>query len=159
MMPKLRLGFCAALFAAALTTPAAADTVITVKSDQAKMLNIAGVAGTVVVGNPNIADVSVRGSQVFVHGKIQGVTNVIILDREGVQLASIEVNVESGAGSPIAVYGAGRRYSYNCAPNCEASLHVGDSYEDYFKILAQENANKTGLASGTVAADAGGGTK
>ena len=151
-MSKLHVSFCAALLAAALATPAAADTAITVKADQAKMLNIAGLAGTVVVGNPNIADVSVRGSQVFVHGRIQGATNVIILDREGVQLASIEVNVETGGGNPVAVYGAGRRFSYNCAPNCESTLQVGDSYEDYFKLLAQENGSKTGLASGTVSA-------
>ena len=151
-MSKLHVGFSAALLAAALAAPAAADTTITVKADQAKMLNIAGLAGTVVVGNPNIADVSVRGSQVFVHGRIQGATNVIILDREGVQLASIEVNVETGGGNPVIVYGAGRRFSYNCAPNCESTLQVGDSYEDYFKLLAQQNANKTGLASGTVSA-------
>jgi hypothetical protein len=151
-MSKLHVSFCAALLAAALAAPAAADTAITVKADQAKMLNIAGLAGTVVVGNPNIADVSVRGSQVFVHGRIQGATNVIILDREGVQLASIEVNVETGGGNPVVVYGAGRRFSYNCAPNCESTLQVGDSYEDYFKLLAQENGSKTGLASGTVSA-------
>jgi hypothetical protein len=154
-MSKLRLSVCAALLATALAVPAAAETTVTVKTDQAKMLNIAGVAGTVVVGNPNIADVTVRGTQVFVHGRIQGATNVIILDREGTQLANIEVSVETGTSGAMAVYGAGRRYSYNCAPNCESSLHVGDSYEDYFKLLAQENANKTGLAQGTVSASIG----
>jgi hypothetical protein len=152
-MTKFQLGLCAALIAAIpFATPAVAETPVTVKTDQAKMLTIAGQAGTVVVGNPNIADVSVRGNLVFVHGKNQGATNVIVLDRDGNQLAAMEVNVDGVGGHPVAVFGSGRRFSYNCSPLCEPTLQVGDSNEDYFKILAQQNANKGGLASGTVAA-------
>lgn len=150
-MLKLHLGLAAAIATVILATPAHAETQVVVKTDQAKMLNIAGQAGTVVVGNPNIADVSVRGTQVFVHGKNQGMTNVIVLDREGNQLAMLEVNVDTAGGNPIAVFGAGRRYSYNCVPACEPVLQVGDSDADYFKILAQQNANKGALAVGSAA--------
>jgi Pilus formation protein N terminal region len=154
-MSKLHLGICAALlFTISFAAPAAAETVINVTVDKAKMLNIAGQAGTVVVGNPNIADVSVRGSQVFIHGRTQGATNVIVLDRDGNQLAALEVNVDTQGTAAMAVYGAGRRYSYNCAPSCEPTLQVGDSYDDYFKMIAQENGNKTGLGAGTAASDA-----
>lgn len=155
-MSKLHLGLCATILAAAwFAAPAAADSVVNVKLDQARMINVAGLAGTVVVGNPNIADVSVRGTQVFLHGKNQGATNVIVLDRDGNQLAAMEVNVEAVGGNPVAIFGAGRRYSYNCAPICEPTLQVGDSYEDYFKYLAQQNANKGGLATGAVTSSAG----
>lgn len=154
-MSRLHSGFCAiALAALAAASAALAETSITIRTDQAKLLNIAGVAGTVVVGNPSIADVSVRGSQVFIHGKSQGATNVLVLDREGNQLAGIDVNVETVGGGAVAVFGSGRRYSYNCAPSCEPVMQSGDSFDDYFKFLAQQNASKSGLATGAVEASA-----
>jgi Flp pilus assembly secretin CpaC len=147
-MFKLKIGLSAAFAAGLLMTwPAHAEPVI-VKVDQAKMINIAGQAGTVVVGNPNIADVSVRGSQVFVHGRTQGATNLIILDRDGNQLAMVEVNVDTQGGQPVAVFRGGPRNSYNCAPICESTLQIGDQNDAYFKILAEQNGAKGILATG-----------
>jgi hypothetical protein len=102
----------------------------------------------VVVGNPNIADVTVRGSQVFVHGRTQGATNMIILDRDGNQLAMVEVNVSTTGGSPTTVFYGGPRNSYNCAPICEPSLQIGDQHDAFFKILAEQNGAKGSLATG-----------
>jgi Flp pilus assembly secretin CpaC len=147
-MSKLGWALCAAIGAVVFAAPVLAQTAMTVKTDQAKMISVAGVAGTVVVGNPSIADVSVRGMQVFVHGKSQGATNIIVLDRQGVQIANLEVNVESVGGGAVAVFQSGRRYSLNCGPTCEPVLQVGDSFDDYFKPNSQATAVKSALASG-----------
>lgn len=153
-MLKFKLGLSAALIAAlALASPAQAESSVTVKVDQAMMINIAGQAGTVVVGNPNIADITVRGTQVFVHGKNQGTTNMIVLDRDGNQLAMVEVNVDTTGGHPTTVFYGGARNSYNCVPICEPTLQVGDQNEAFFKILAEQNSVKGALATGSAATE------
>src|SRR5262245_38774613 len=141
-----RLGLAALL---ASTTSAAFAADVVVLSDQAKLVSISGgEPATVVVGNPNIADVTVQGKQVFVHGRNYGTTNMIVLDRDGNQLSAFDVTVQLGGTNNVAIYKRGKRYSYVCATGCESVLQVGDSLEDYFKPVSDENGVKGGLATG-----------
>ena len=128
--------------------PALAATDLILTADQAKLLAVTGEPGTIVIGNPNIADVTVQGSQVFVHGRNYGTTNMIVFDRDGNQLAAFDITVMMGGSHNLTVYKAGGRFSYACAPNCEASLQVGDA-TDYFDNASKQMAGKTGLATGT----------
>ncbi|CAN5344954.1 pilus assembly protein N-terminal domain-containing protein [soil metagenome] len=125
---------------------AATDLILT--ADQAKLLAVSGEPGTIVVGNPNIADVTVQGKQVFVHGRNYGTTNMIIFDRDGNQLTALDVTVTMGGNHNLSVYRAGGRYSYTCAPECEMTLQVGDAAE-YFDGNSKQMTGKTGLATGT----------
>src|SRR6185436_2393149 len=135
-----------ALFAASYSAPALAAADVVVMSDEAKVVNINGEPGTIVVGNPNIADVTVQGSQIFVHGRNFGSTNMIVLDHDGKQLAALDITVMEGGNSNVDVYRGGGRHSYVCAPSCQASLQVGDKWE-YFESISKENAAKGGLAT------------
>jgi Flp pilus assembly secretin CpaC len=126
----------------------AAATEITVVADQARMISVPGETGTVVVGNPNIADVTMQGNNVFVHGRNYGTTNVIFIDRDGNQLASLDVMVTNGASREINVFRAGSRFSYSCAGTCEAATQIGDN-SDYFKAVAEQNTAKGALATGS----------
>jgi hypothetical protein len=141
-----RLGL-AAVLAACISASAFAATDVVVLNDQAKIVSISnGKPATVVVGNPNIADVTVQGTQIFVHGRNFGTTNMIVLDREGKQLSAFDVTVMLGGTNNVAVYKAGRRYSLVCADSCETMLQVGD-FIDHFKSISDEIGTKGGLAT------------
>ena len=131
---------------APLTSAAFGGTEITVVADQARMVSIPGEVGTVVVGNPNIADVTIQGSNAFVHGRNYGSTNVIFMDRDGNQIAALDVLVTNGASREVNIFRAGSRYSYNCAGTCETALQVGDN-ADYFKAVGEQSSLKSGLAT------------
>jgi hypothetical protein len=143
-----RLGL-AVLLAGLAAAPALATPDVVVMNDQAKLVEIpGGEPATVVVGNPNIADVTVQGNQIFVHGRNFGTTNMIVLDREGKQLSAFDVTVMLGGTNNVAIYKAGRRFSFVCASDCEAMLQVGDHLE-YFKNTSDEIGAKGGLATGS----------
>ena len=133
--------------------PAIAASDMVVMQDQAKMLSLTGEAATVVVGNPSIADVSVQGTNVFVHGRSYGTTNVIVLDGEGNQLAMLDVTVMKARGHGINVFRAGAKYSYACAPTCESTPEPGDQ-KDYFSDTMGHIKVKSDNATGTAKATA-----
>lgn len=141
------LAFAAALLSLASTAEAASD--VTIFADQAKIIQVSGQPGTVVVGNPSIADVSVQGERVVLMGRNYGVTNVIILDRDGRQLAALDVTVQITDKNAVHVFKAGGRMSLACAPVCEQTLQVGDEVTKVFEPLAKEITTKGGIASGT----------
>jgi Pilus formation protein N terminal region len=130
-----------------LAAPAFAGTEVVIVADQAKMISVPGEPGTVVVGNPNIADVTIQGENVFLHGRNYGSTNVIFLDRDGRQIAALDVIVTNAGTRDLNVYRAGSRFTYNCVSTCETTTQVGDNAE-YFKGVAEQGQSKGGLATG-----------
>jgi len=74
--------------------PAAQELVV--KTDQTQLISISGTPGTVVIGNPSIADVTVHGNKLFVHGRAFGSTSLIILDENGNQLSALDITVMLG---------------------------------------------------------------
>lgn len=147
-MPR-RFAFAALLATFILPTAglALAGTDVVVMADQAKLLSVGGEPSTIVVGNPSIADVTVQGSNVFVHGRNFGSTNLIVLDKEGNQLANLDVTVMQGGNNNLTVFRGGGKYSYVCAPQCQVVTQVGDKVE-YFDAVADGTTKKTGLATG-----------
>jgi Flp pilus assembly secretin CpaC len=141
-----RLAIAAVLLS--LTPAARAANDVTILADQAKILSVSGQPGTVVVGNPNIADVSVQGEQVVLVGRNFGVTNLIVLDRDGKQLAALDVTVQYPDKNAVHVFKAAGRMSLVCAPVCEQTLQVGDDLPRVFKPLAEEIGAKGDLANG-----------
>ena len=150
-MKLLRTTF-SALSLAFLTTLASASEELVIKSDQTQLLSISGTPGTVVIGNPSIADATVHDNKVFLHGRASGSTNLIILDQEGNQLATFDVTVQIGGNNNVAVFKAATRFSYTCAPLCEAAMQVGDDVpwtDDIIKL----NGKKLDLATGKSSAE------
>lgn len=139
---------CAAMLVA-LTSPVLAASDVVIYTDQAKILSLSGQPGMVVVGNPSIADVTVRGDQVVLMGRNYGVTNLIILDREGNQLAALDVTVQITDKNAVHVFKAGGRTSLACAPTCEQTLQVGDDGTRAFDPLSKQMQTKSDMASGS----------
>jgi len=107
-------------------TAVAADT-IDVVLDQAQILRLPDRVGTIVVGNPLIADVSVQsGGLMVVTGKGYGRTNVIALDHHGAVLLEKAIQVQ-GPYNVVVIYRGVDRESYSCAPKCERWITLGDT--------------------------------
>ncbi|NJM30443.1 MAG: hypothetical protein HC855_10360 [Rhizobiales bacterium] len=120
---------------------------LVVKADQTQVITLPGNPGVVVVGNPSMADATVAGNQVFVHGKLFGTTNIIILDVDGNQMAAFEVTVMRPAQSAMVMYKGGSAFSYVCAPDCEMTFHIGDQINRYAGVT-EEAKQKIQLATG-----------
>ena len=140
-----------ALCAAAWAGPALAGTEVVLRTDEAKIISVSGEPGTVVVGNPSIADVTVRRDQLFVMGRSFGSTNMIVLDREGNQLASLDVIVTMGGSKNVQVFKAGTRMTYACSPECEATMQIGDRAEFFDGVGKQIGARSETAAGGAKA--------
>ena len=125
---------------------AAAETAITIYSDQARVLPVKGQVATAIVGNPLFADASVRPGMIVVHGRHFGTTNVLVLDSAGNELANFEVTVQQSPNSRVTVFQAGGSTTYTCGSDCETTLEVGDA-ADQFKKIQEEMSTKYGLAT------------
>ena len=136
-----------------------AGSPITVLTDHTQLIELSAEAGTVVVGNPSIADVSVNGKQVFLHGRAFGDTNVMILDVNGNQLANFDVNVNHEVDNQVAIYSAtskaeqlAARFTYTCNPTCQRVMIPGDEHVTFSYILG-DNDSKSKLATGNKTKD------
>lgn len=152
---KAKLSFLRATAAAAAAfagwSGAAAEELV-VKTDQTQILKIDGSPGTVIVGNPSFADVTVHGKQIFVHGRAFGTTNLIVLDETGNELVNYELTVMQSETNSVGLFKAGSRYSLVCAPNCEGTLQVGDN-STWFGLVSDGAKQKTNLATGKTSAE------
>ncbi|MEM9939079.1 MAG: pilus assembly protein N-terminal domain-containing protein [Pseudomonadota bacterium] len=115
---------------------------LTVEAGKSKPIRIKGDAASVVIGNPNIADVGVHDEHLlFVSGKTFGTTNLLVFDKDGKTLFAADLVVTTNTSNLVTVNRAGRDFSYDCAPSCRAGLSVGDDpqhYTEVFNQLAQQ---------------------
>jgi Flp pilus assembly secretin CpaC len=116
--------FAAAALIAA--QPALAET-LTVRLDQSAPVRLSAPARDVVVGNPNIADITMLDARhLVVLGKAYGVTNLLVMDAAGRTILDRQV-VVSSADSAMAYYRGGQTVSYACAERCERVGASGDA--------------------------------
>lgn len=93
-MRRLSLLVPALCAAAAAAVPAAASVRLAVPISHAARLQIPGAAGSVVVGDPAVADALVIDRHtIYVQGKAYGQTEIVVLDREGHQIWQGDVAV------------------------------------------------------------------
>jgi len=124
---------------------------ISVVLDQAAVLKLPNRVGTVVVGNPLIADVSVQtNGMMVITGKGYGVTNMFVLDRGGSVLMESTVQV-LGPPDSVIVYRGVDRESYSCAPNCERRINLGDKPEYFDANIGQTGSRNSGATNATTA--------
>jgi hypothetical protein len=102
-------------------SPAFADSLV-VPIDHSTRLSIRGQAASVVIGNPQVADVTVIDTHtVFVSGRGYGETDVVVLDHAGRTLYQGEVIVAAPEGGRVSVYRGSARTDLACAPACAVS--------------------------------------
>lgn len=159
-MFKYSVLFSSALcaFIAVADQAAFAGSPITIQTDKTQMIALTQDPGTVVVGNPSIADISVDGKRVFLHGRSYGDTNILILDAQGNQLANFDVSVTHDDKNEVAIFAAtslpadhASRFSYACDPLCQKTTIVGDNVKAFGEIAGM-NSQKYSLALGSTTA-------
>jgi hypothetical protein len=140
------LALCALAMVAA--KPAAAETELIVKYDQSQILKLPRTAADIIIGNPTIADVSVQtGTMLVVTGKGFGITNMIVLDAEREVITEYRVLVIRESGRVVNLQKGAKRETYNCAPQCNPSLVVGDD-QAYFDVTAKTSERKIKFSEG-----------
>lgn len=123
MTPPLRFAAVAAV--ALLTASAAmAQSRLSVEIDQAQRVQLRGPAGSVIVGNPQIADVTVvDANTLYITGKGYGVTEVVAVDPIGRTVFQSQVVVTAGDGSGrVRVWRGAQATEMACASSCSPSV-------------------------------------
>lgn len=129
------------------SVPASAQDLI-VKYDQSQLLRLPRRVSEIIIGNPSIADVTVQsGKLLVVTGKTFGITNIIALDQEKQIIIDKRVLVTRPTGRVVNLMKGGARQSYNCAPDCNPSLVIGDDTK-YFDSIGKSAQAKVGMSQG-----------
>lgn len=155
MRPNLLRNLIGAISFAAMTSVFVAPALsaelsggVSVTIDRAKVFNIEDEAGTVIVGNPAIADVTVYDSKTLViTGKSSGSTNLVVLDGSGKVLVDESVYVEAANDAVVTVHRAAARYSFSCKGECTPAIRVGDD-ADFYKNTAEQSGTYNEQAKG-----------
>jgi Pilus formation protein N terminal region len=144
----------AAFGALLLDVPQARANDLIVRYDQSQLLRLPRPAAEIIIGNPTIADVAVQGGSLLViTGKSFGITNIIALDSERNVIQDQRIMVQRDEGRGINLHKGAKRESYNCSPQCNPSITIGDDTA-YFDNVAKTTERKLKNSEG--GADGGG---
>ena len=132
-LTKLALVLSAAALPLA-AAPASAEDLI-VQYDQARLLMLDQPAANIIVGNPSIADVTLKSTKLLVvTGKTFGVTNLMILNDDDKVIYNARVLVKSDESKIVTLTRAADKNTFACVPQCEPVLKVGDEQKFYSEI-------------------------
>lgn len=152
IMPTLKSRLAALLLAMAAMAPmsaqvsAASEDDLIVKYDQSELLPLPRPAAQIIVGNPAIADITVKSDRMLVvTGKTFGITNIIVLDGQNKIIKSQRVLVQRDEAKVVNLQRGTNRQSYNCSPQCNPSITVGDD-RAYFDSISSASQNKMGFS-------------
>lgn len=128
-----------------------------VKYDQSQLLRLPRPVTELIIGNPSIADVNVKASNLLViTGKSFGITNIIALDANRNVIQDQRVIVQRDEVSIVNVQRGGKRQSFNCSPQCNPTVTVGDD-EDFLNKVAATSLRKMQLTESATSATPGAG--
>ena len=143
---------------AAFTTfagPAKAADLI-VQYDQARLLTLEQPAANIIVGNPSIADVTLKSTKLLViTGKSFGVTNLMILDEKDKVIYNSRLMVKADDSKIVTLTRADAKFTYACVPTCEPVIKVGDD-KDFVQGILKSVQTKMKLSAGSTDPQQGG---
>lgn len=121
---RLAAVLAAAAILAAPAVVVAQSASLNVEIDQARRVQLRGPAGSVIVGNPAIADVTVvDANTLYITGKGYGVTEVVAVDPVGRTVFQSQVVVTAGdGGGRVRVWRGAQATEMACASSCSPSL-------------------------------------
>jgi len=122
-----------------------------VKYDQSQILRLPRRVSEVIIGNPAIAEVSVSsGKMLIVTGKAFGITNVIALDAEKQIIVHRRIIISRPSTKVVNLMRGTGRQSYNCTPQCNTALVIGDA-SSYFNSISSANKAKSKISQNAIA--------
>lgn len=150
---SLALSLAALSLAAA---PALAEemktTDLIVQYDQARLLQLDQPAANIIIGNPSIADVTLKSTKLLViTGKTFGVTNLMILNDEEKVIYNARLMVKSDESKIVTLTRGDVKNTFACVPKCEPVLKVGDE-QKFYTDLVGASTQKLKFSEGNEAA-------
>lgn len=98
---------------------------LNIEIDHATRVQLRGPAGSVIVANPKIADVTVvDANTLFITGKGYGVTEVIAVDALGRPLFQSQVVVSAGSAGSVRVWRGAQPTEMACGSSCSPSVRA-----------------------------------
>jgi hypothetical protein len=147
------LAAAAAIAAMAIDMSRAQADDLIVKYDQSQLLRLPRPVSEIIIGNPMIADVTIQsGNLLVVTGKSFGITNIIALDGDRNIIQDQRILVQRDEVKVVNLSKGGKRESYNCSPQCNPMITIGDDKE-YFSATATSSERKIKMSEGS--ADSG----
>ena len=127
-----------------------------VQYDQARLLRLDQPAANIIVGNPSIADVTLKSTKLLViTGKTFGVTNLMILNDEEKVIYNARVMVKADDSKVVTLTSGQEKFTYACVPKCEPVLKVGDETK-FYQAIAGASQQKMKLSEGDTQAQQAG---
>jgi hypothetical protein len=120
---------------------------IIVTYDQSQLLSLSRPAAEIIIGNPVIADVSVQsGNLLVITGKSFGITNMIALDAKRQVIFERRILVKRDDVRVVNLQrGDKGRQTFNCTPQCNPTVTVGDDKE-YFESIMKAAEKKSSMS-------------
>lgn len=101
---------------------------LTVEINDSQRIGLYGAAANVIVGDPNVADVSMLDTRsVIVTGKGYGSTHVMVFDGTGRTLLDRRVVVVAPREGHVTLYKGAVAADYSCTPRCQAAASASSS--------------------------------
>ena len=98
---------------------------LNVEIDHATRVQLRAPAGSVIVANPKIADVTVvDANTLFITGKGYGVTEVVAVDAVGRPLFQSQVVVSAGSAGSVRVWRGAQATEMACGTSCSPSVRA-----------------------------------
>lgn len=146
-----------AAMVSALAGPAFAT--VSVRLDQNTLMELKAPAGTVLIGDPSVVDISlVTPKRIAILGRAYGQTNVIITDRTGRVIFQQEVEVARAANNRVSVYRGAQVANFTCSPSCERTPSPGEDNSSYQAFASSyKDHTSTVQTSGSGGGGGGGG--
>lgn len=114
-----------AVLSAAPLTAAAQSRPVNVQIDHSTRVQLRAPAGSVIVGNPQIADVTVvDANTLFITGKGYGVTEIVAVDPIGRTLFQGQVVVSAGSTGSVRVWRGAEATEMACGASCSPSVRA-----------------------------------
>lgn len=147
----------ARLAAFCLTLPAtAAAGELWVTIDLATHYESPSSISSIVVGNPAIADVSVRSHrEIILFGKTPGNTNISLFDGRGNEIETLFVRVQNPRTGMVTLQAGPDRLTFSCTVVCEQTNTIGDGSNASRAELASVTSQSQSKASAAAGASSG----
>lgn len=130
-MPRHFLRFAAAMLAAAGLAGGVASVAqaqarpLNIEIDSSTRIQLQAPAGSVIVANPKIADVTVvDANTLFITGKGYGVTEIVAVDALGRPLFQSQVVVSAGSNGTVRVWRGAQATDMACGASCSPSVRT-----------------------------------
>jgi Flp pilus assembly secretin CpaC len=94
---------------------------LTLRGEHTRVVTLPDKPVTIIVSNPQVADVTVKSNTLLFLGKRFGTTNVIVLDENGRETRNWQVHVIRDDPYGVAVFKKGQQEFYTCKADCEVT--------------------------------------